>query len=138
MVHPLLGAYHASLDGTLTAPFDDAPSAVWGFMEKLFEEDATFRLLTVERYIATRRTVRDQSMWSSEVIGQVRAAGQQFRISPRLQSPSEAKPMWPNTRLKEIGFDLKGTSAHEKDAMRHAMAGCVWALQNGHVPRRVS
>ena len=51
-----------------------------------------------------------------------------------LQSPSDAKAMFDNSKLKKLEYWHKGGEGHALDAIRHALLQCV---KLGWIPRRL-
>ena len=85
--------------------------------------------VTCERFIINAQTVRNsQAPFSLEVIGALKqllidAEEDISRIS--FQSPSDAKAMFDNPKLKKLEYWHKGGEGHALDAIRHGLLRCV-------------
>lgn len=85
--------------------------------------------VTCERFIINAQTVRNsQAPFSLEVIGAMKqllldAEVDISRIN--FQSPSDAKGMFDNTKLKKLEYWFKGGEGHALDAIRHGLLRCV-------------
>ena len=59
-------------------------------------------------------------LWPVEVIGIIRLYGEQFEIPMWAQTPSQAKNLWTDDKLRKIGVHQTGLK-HGMDAMRHLL-----------------
>ncbi len=78
----------------------------------------------IERFTITPKTATNsQAPWSLEVIGQtkwiMRENSLDWRVRLLMQSPSDAKSIFPNPRLKALGLWHRGGKGHAMDALRH-------------------
>lgn len=86
------------------------------------DEPVTF---AIERFTITSKTATNsQAPWSLQVIGQSRWILHRLpraeAVEMVLQSPVDAKVVFPNPRLKEVGLWHRGGKGHAMDALRHA------------------
>ena len=91
-----------------------------------------------ERFTINAQTVRNsQAPYSLEQIGILKQclmdAGRKAD-DIIFQSPSDAKAMFDNPKLKKLEYWFKGGEGHALDAIRHALLQCV---KLGWVPRRL-
>ena len=89
-----------------------------------------------ERFTINAQTVRNsQAPYSLEQIGVLKHLCRTNMYDPEkivLQSPADAKNMFPNPVLKKLGTWHVGGEGHANDAMRHALLRFV---KTGWVPR---
>jgi hypothetical protein len=89
-----------------------------------------------ERFTINAQTVRNsQAPYSLEQIGVLKHLCRTNMYDPEkivLQSPADAKNMFPNPVLKKLGTWHIGGEGHANDAMRHALLRLV---KTGWVPR---
>ena len=89
-----------------------------------------------ERFTINAQTVRNsQAPYSLEQIGVLKHLCRTNMYDPEkivLQSPADAKNMFPNPVLKKLGTWHVGGEGHANDAMRHALLRLV---KTGWVPR---
>jgi hypothetical protein len=89
-----------------------------------------------ERFTINAQTVRNsQAPYSLEQIGVLKHLCRINMYDPEkivLQSPADAKNMFPNPVLKKLGTWHVGGEGHANDAMRHALLRLV---KTGWVPR---
>lgn len=88
-----------------------------------------------ERFVINAQTAKNsQAPFSLEQIGVLKYILLTSGIDPDtivLQSPVDAKKMFPNEALKKIGVWHRGGEGHALDAMRHAM---LFLVKNGWKP----
>jgi hypothetical protein len=95
-------------------------------------------LVVCERFIINAQTAKKtQAPYSLEQIGILRQclmdAGRKAD-DIIFQSPSDAKAMFDNPKLKKLEYWHKGGEGHALDAIRHALLQCV---KLGWIPRRL-
>ena len=82
-----------------------------------------------ERFIINAQTVRNsQAPFSLEVIGALKQLLLDGEVDPdriNFQSPSDAKAMFDNPKLKKLEYWHKGGEGHALDAVRHGLLRCV-------------
>lgn len=82
-----------------------------------------------ERFIINAQTVRNsQAPFSLEQIGILRQVMMDNGMEPDdlyFQSPSDAKNLFGNDKLKKLGYWHKGGEGHALDAMRHGLLRLV-------------
>ena len=82
-----------------------------------------------ERFVINAQTVKNsQSPFSLEQIGILKQLMMDEEIDPSnivFQSPSDAKAMFDNAKLKKLGYWHKGGEGHALDAIRHGLLRCV-------------
>lgn len=97
-------------------PFEDLPD--WLMSEILYDPPDLF---VVERFFISPRTVtftrQPEALYA---IGGVLFLAKLHDIPVRMQSASDAKTAWPNSRLTD--WAVKGR--HARDALRHALLAC--------------
>ena len=81
--------------------------------------------IVCERFIINAETAKkSQAPYSLELIGVlkqiVRDAGRAVE-SIKMQSPADAKRMFPNPALKKLNYWHKGGAGHALDSMRHGL-----------------
>lgn len=79
--------------------------------------------VAIERFTITPKTATNSAApWSLEVIGQTKWILRRFDPAREvmLQSPADAKTIFPNARLKDMGLWHRGGKGHALDALRHA------------------
>lgn len=91
-----------------------------------------------ERFTINAQTVRNsQAPYSLEQIGILKQIMLDHKMSPEdiiFQSPADAKAMFSNEKLKNLGFWHKGGEGHALDAIRHAALRMV---KSGWVPTKI-
>jgi hypothetical protein len=95
-------------------------------------------IVVCERFIINAQTAKkSQAPYSLEQIGILKPclmdAGRKAD-DIILQSPSDAKAMFDNSKLKKLEYWHKGGEGHALDAIRHALLQCV---KLGWIPRRL-
>jgi len=89
-----------------------------------------------ERFTINAQTVRNsQAPYSLEQIGVLKHLCREAGYSVEnivMQSPADAKAMFPNEALKKVGTWHVGGEGHANDAMRHALLNLV---KTGWKPR---
>lgn len=82
-----------------------------------------------ERFVINAQTVRNsQAPFSLEQIGILKQIMLDLGMDPDsiiFQSPSDAKGMFDNTKLKKLEYWHKGGEGHALDAIRHGLLRCV-------------
>lgn len=95
-------------------------------------------LVVCERFVINAQTVRNsQAPYSLEQIGVLKhiCREQGYPIEQiKFQAPVDAKNMFPNPTLRELGIWHKGGEGHANDALRHALLGMV---RSGWVPDQI-
>jgi hypothetical protein len=95
-------------------------------------------LVVCERFIINAQTAKKtQAPYSLEQIGILRQCLMDAGRSADdiiFQSPSDAKAMFDNPKLKKLEYWHKGGEGHALDAIRHALLQCV---KLGWIPRRL-
>lgn len=117
---------------------------VWPYVDALEDMLRTARAhnevpeVVCERFIINAQTIKNsQAPFSIEQIGILKLVVRSTGLDPEkivLQSPSDAKKMFPNDALRKLGYWTSGTAGHDKDAMRH---GLLRLVKRGWVPRRL-
>lgn len=101
-----------------------------------WEYQKTRLLVCCESFIINAQTVRNsQAPYSLEQIGVLKYLCHRYDYDPSqiaFQAPVNAKNMFPNPTLKELGLWHKGGSGHANDAIRH---GLLRLVKEGWVPR---
>lgn len=91
-----------------------------------------------ERFTITTETgKKSQAPFSLELIGvlkQIMRDGGRQVSTLKLQSPRDAKSMFPNPALKKLGYWHKGGAGHALDSMRH---GLLYMVNTGWVQKRL-
>jgi hypothetical protein len=81
--------------------------------------------IVCERFTINAQTVRNsQAPYSLEQIGILKQCMMDIGLDPDtiiFQSPADAKAMFPNPKLKKLGYWHKGGEGHALDAIRHAV-----------------
>jgi hypothetical protein len=89
-----------------------------------------------ERFTINAQTVRNsQAPYSLEQIGVLKHICREHGYNPEkiaMQSPADAKAMFPNEALKKVGTWYVGGEGHANDAIRHALLRLV---KTGWKPR---
>ena len=82
-----------------------------------------------ERFVINAQTVRNsQAPFSLEQIGILKQIMLDEGMDPEsifFQSPSDAKGMFDNSKLKKLEYWHKGGEGHALDAIRHGLLRCV-------------
>ena len=82
-----------------------------------------------ERFVINAQTVRNsQAPFSLEQIGILKQIMLDEGMDPEsifFQSPSDAKGMFDNAKLKKLEYWHKGGEGHALDAIRHGLLRCV-------------
>lgn len=95
-------------------------------------------LVVCERFIINAQTAKKtQAPYSLEQIGILRQCLMDAGRNADdiiFQSPSDAKAMFDNPKLKKLEYWHKGGEGHALDAIRHALLQCV---KLGWIPRRL-
>ncbi len=85
--------------------------------------------IVCERFIINAQTVRNsQAPYSLEQIGILKQVMLDEGLDPEtivFQSPSDAKAMFDNPKLKKLEYWHKGGEGHALDAIRHGLLRCV-------------
>ena len=93
-------------------------------------------LVCCESFIINAQTVRNsQAPYSLEQIGVLKYLCHRYGYDPSqiaFQAPVNAKNMFPNPALKELGLWHRGGAGHANDAIRH---GLLRLVKEGWVPR---
>lgn len=78
-----------------------------------------------EKFTVSQRTAKlSAAPYSLEQIGALKLIMQDFGQNPDhlpLQTPADAKNMWPNAYLKKLGYWHVGGAGHALDSIRHAL-----------------
>jgi hypothetical protein len=81
--------------------------------------------IVCERFTINAQTVRNsQAPYSLEQIGILKQCMMDIGLDPEsiiFQSPADAKAMFPNPKLKKLGYWHKGGEGHALDSIRHAV-----------------
>jgi hypothetical protein len=92
-------------------------------------------LVVCERFVINAQTVRNsQAPYSLEQIGVLKHLCRENDYlvdNIRFQAPVDAKRMFPNQTLKDLGVWHRGGEGHANDALRHALLGMA---RSGWVP----
>ena len=82
-----------------------------------------------ERFIINAQTVKNsQAPFSLEMIGILKQIMLDNNLNPDdiiFQSPSDAKAMFDNSKLKKLEYWYKGGGGHALDAIRHGLLRCM-------------
>lgn len=82
-----------------------------------------------ERFIINAQTVKNsQAPFSLEMIGILKQIMLDTELDPDkiiFQSPSDAKAMFDNAKLKKLEYWHKGGEGHALDAIRHGLLRCM-------------
>lgn len=85
--------------------------------------------IVCERFVINAQTVKNsQAPYSLEMIGILKQVMLDYAISHEaiiFQSPSDAKAMFDNEKLKKLGYWYKGGGGHALDAIRHGLLRCM-------------
>lgn len=96
--------------------FDAAPK----WLDSLVQGELRPDLIVYERFYISPRTVQfTRQPDPLYVIGGTIFLARIHGIPIRSQAAADAKTAWPNARLKEEGFKVRGD--HARDAVRHAL-----------------
>lgn len=91
-----------------------------------------------ERFTINAETAKkSQAPFSLETIGNLKQAVRDVgraAESIKLQSPADAKKLFPNPALKQLGYWHVGGKGHAMDAIRH---GLLYLVNTGWVPSRL-
>jgi len=102
------------------------------------ESDQSELLVCCESFIINAQTVRNsQAPYSLEQIGVLKYLCHRYGYDPSqiaFQAPVNAKNMFPNPVLKELGTWHRGGAGHANDAIRH---GLLRLVKEGWVPRAI-
>lgn len=91
-----------------------------GFLNLAWSEMPAVDVVVMEEFRITDRTMRTtREPWSLHIIGAVAWMAERHGAELVMQSPGDAKAFATNTKLKRLGWPLKGD--HAKDAGRHAL-----------------
>jgi len=97
--------------------------------ENLSSWSSSNLVVVCERFTINAQTIRNsQSPFSLEQIGVLKYLCRVNGISPEsiiLQSPADAKSMFPNEALKKLEIWHKGGEGHANDSLRHALLRLV-------------
>ncbi len=74
--------------------------------------------IVFERFVYQRRDKVE--LWPVEVIGVIRLYAEQFEVPLFAQTPSQAKNLWTDEKLRKIGLYHTGL-VHGMDAVRHLL-----------------
>jgi hypothetical protein len=89
-------------------------------------------VIVMETFVINARTVSNsQAPWSLMTIGAVQQVCRDYGYpveNIKWQSPSNAKNVVPNEKLKRLGTWHKGGAGHANDAIRHAV---LYAISTG-------
>lgn len=89
-----------------------------------------------ERFVINAQTARKtQAPWSLEQIGILKQTMRDHDMPEESiiwQAPADAMSMFPNDKLKILGYWHRGGAGHANDAIRHAL---LRAVKTGWVPR---
>lgn len=90
-----------------------------------------------ERFIINAATAKKtQAPYSLELIGVYKQCIRDIGLDPetnlKLQSPADAKRMFPNPALKKLGYWHVGGEGHAMDAIRH---GLLYLVYDGWKPK---
>lgn len=92
--------------------------------------------IVCERFVINAQTARKtQAPWSLEQIGILKQTMRDHNIPEESiiwQAPADAMSMFPNDKLKILGYWHRGGAGHANDAIRHAL---LRAVKTGWVPR---
>lgn len=135
VTHALLGYHKIEVEVAISEGMADFPDVFEGLLTTILKlNDDVPVEIALERFIVTRMTVATQETQSLEIIGAVHAIRKLFAagIPITMQAPSEAKPMFPGSRLKEL-TNVKGMDDHTRDALRHAFTLAVKKIQAGYL-----
>lgn len=92
-------------------------------------------LVVCERFVINTQTAKNsQAPYSLEQIGVLKHLCRENQYSVdkiKFQAPVDAKRMFPNQTLKDLGVWHRGGAGHANDALRHALLGMA---RNGWVP----
>lgn len=95
--------------------------------------------IACERFTITAQTAKNsQAPYSLEQIGVLKHLARESTCASAesivLQSPVDAKRMFPNEALKKLDYWHKGGEGHALDAIRH---GLLYLAKKGWTPRRL-
>ena len=94
--------------------------------------------IVCERFTITQETAKkSQAPFSLEQIGNLKQAMRDVKRPVSgiyLQTPRDAKAMFPNPALKKLGYWHKGGAGHAMDSIRH---GLLFLARNGWKPTRL-
>ena len=90
-----------------------------------------------ERFVITMDTAKkSQAPFSLELIGQLKLVMKDRNRDPKTeinyQKPSDAMAMFPNPKLKKLGYWHRGGAGHALDSIRH---GLLFFVKHGWAPR---
>lgn len=121
------GAVRLTWDGRTPAP---APGALLGAEQVAYANMPTWLeqalagvdLLVIERFIVNARTMKyTRQPEPLHVIGGAMFLAKLAGVAVREQSAADAKTVYPNSRLKEMGWFISVRGVHARDALRHAL-----------------
>lgn len=87
-------------------------------------------VIVIERFVISRSTASNsQAPWSLEIIGNTRWLSHTYLGTDQivLQTPSDAKSLVTNERIKNLGLWQRGSKGHVIDAIRHGVLYSVRA-----------
>lgn len=97
-------------------PFEDAPEFFQYFIPRM-------DILVMERYTISARTLTATRQYEAlYTLGGCIFQASLSGVPVRMQMASDAKTAYPNERLSELGWKVRGR--HARDALRHALLAC--------------
>lgn len=128
--YAMLRDFHVHVAVLATARLDNLTSALRFYVDGI-PRDAPL-VVSCERYVVTRMSLQTQDTQSLEATGRLNAVLELLEIPHTFvqYTPSQAKPHWPDARLRALGVDLRGTTDHARDALRHGLEWCVRYVRN--------
>ena len=94
--------------------------------------------IVCERFVINVQTAKkSQAPWSLEQIGILKQILRDREVPEESiiwQAPADAMNMFPNDKLKVLGYWHRGGAGHANDAIRHAL---LRAVKTGWVPRKL-
>ena len=126
---------------------DEEPELLWSgeYQQKDYAKAVRLGLasgekveIVCERFTINAQTVRNsQAPYSLEQIGILKQClldvDQELEII-NFQSPADAKAMFPNEKIKKLGYWHVGGEGHALDAIRHAL---LYMVKKGWNPTRL-
>ncbi len=112
------------------ADFAETQKIVRGLYEKYPTVETVCERFTIT--VATAK--KSQAPFSLEVIGMVKGLMLDAGYDPQrlaLQMPSDAKNIFPNPKLKKLGYWHVGEGGHANDSIRH---GLLYLVKTGWKP----
>lgn len=107
------------------------------FLALARDDDAKIAIVCERFTITTQTGKNSQAPYSLEMIGVLKQIMIDYGIDPDtliLQSPSDAKKLFPNEALKKLEYWHVGGAGHANDAIRHAL---LQAVKLKWTPRRL-